>query len=56
MAEPYETEVMAVLPANHHRLSDRSAVDLVELVDEPLIMLDTTPSTRNTLRTSPHGG
>jgi DNA-binding transcriptional LysR family regulator len=50
LTQLYETEVMAVLPADH-RLSDRPAVDLADLVNEPLIMLDTTPSARNTLRT-----
>src|SRR3954451_1792430 len=43
----YDTEVMAVLAAGH-RLAGQAAVDLAELAPEPLIMLDSTPSTANT--------
>lgn len=43
----YDTEVMAVLAAGH-RLAGEAAVDLAELAPEPLIMLESTPSTANT--------
>jgi len=45
----YETEVMAVLPADH-RLAREQSVALADLAPEPLIMLDSTPSTANTHR------
>ncbi|PBC51676.1 MULTISPECIES: LysR substrate-binding domain-containing protein [Rhodococcus] len=45
----YETEVMAVLPADH-RLADRISVALHELAEEPLVLLDSAPSTANTHR------
>lgn len=40
----YETEVMAVLPADH-RLAAQPDVDLADLVPDPLITLATAPST-----------
>ncbi|MCG2620956.1 LysR family transcriptional regulator [Arthrobacter sp. I2-34] len=43
----YETEVMAMLAAGH-RLAGDATVDLAALAPEPLIMLDSTPSTANT--------
>jgi DNA-binding transcriptional LysR family regulator len=43
----YDTEVMAILAADH-RMAGAAAVDLAELAPEPLIMLETTPSTANT--------
>ncbi|NKX52966.1 LysR family transcriptional regulator [Arthrobacter mobilis] len=43
----YETEVVAILAADH-RLAGEAAVDLTELAPEPLIMLESTPSTLNT--------
>jgi len=43
----YDTEVVAVLAAGH-RLAGEAAVDLAELAPEPLIMLESTPSTANT--------
>jgi DNA-binding transcriptional LysR family regulator len=45
----YETEVMAILPEDHH-LAAEDAVDLADLAPEPLIMLESTPSTANTHR------
>lgn len=45
----YTTEVVAVL-AEDHPLAARQAVILDELVAEPLIMLDSTPSTADTHR------
>jgi DNA-binding transcriptional LysR family regulator len=45
----YETEVMAVLPKNH-RLAGEQSVALSDLAPEPLIMLESTPSTANTHR------
>jgi DNA-binding transcriptional LysR family regulator len=45
----YETEVMAILPEDH-RLAAEEAVDLADLAPEPLIMLESTPSTANTHR------
>ncbi|MFD1212822.1 LysR substrate-binding domain-containing protein [Arthrobacter sp. GCM10027362] len=43
----YDTEVVAILAADH-RLAGEAAVDLAELAPEPLIMLESTPSTANT--------
>lgn len=43
----YDTEVVAVLPEGH-RLSGEESIDLADLVEEPLIMLDSTPSTAHT--------
>lgn len=45
----YETEVLAVLPQSHP-LAEEEAVDLADLASEPLILLDSTPSTANTYR------
>jgi DNA-binding transcriptional LysR family regulator len=45
----YETEVMAILPQDHP-LAAEEAVDLADLAPEPLIMLESTPSTANTHR------
>lgn len=45
----YETEVVAVLPEGH-RLAERQSVALEDLVAEPLIMLDSIPSTPHTHR------
>lgn len=45
----YETEVMAILP-EQHRLAGEEAVCLADLAPEPLIMLESTPSTANTHR------
>lgn len=45
----YETEVMAVLPQGHG-LVDREVVDLADLAPEPLIMLESSPSTDHTYR------
>ncbi|MFW0795046.1 LysR family transcriptional regulator [Gordonia sp. CPCC 205515] len=45
----YGTEVTAVLPADH-RLATQRAVSLTDLKDDPLILLDTAPSTANTHR------
>ncbi|MFI5718949.1 LysR substrate-binding domain-containing protein [Nocardia sp. NPDC051750] len=45
----YETEVMAVLPADH-RLATLPDVALSDLAGEPLVLLDSAPSTANTHR------
>ncbi|MFW0796745.1 LysR family transcriptional regulator [Gordonia sp. CPCC 205515] len=45
----YPTEVTAALPADH-RLAGRAAVSLTDLVDDPVILLDTAPSTCHTHR------
>ncbi|WP_343319141.1 LysR family transcriptional regulator [Arthrobacter sp. TMP15] len=45
----YETELQAVLPMDHP-LAGQGSVDLAELVAEPLIMYDSSPSTANTHR------
>ena len=45
----YETELQAVLPVDHP-LAQHESVDLAELVAEPLIMYDSSPSTANTHR------
>ncbi|MEU2006936.1 LysR family transcriptional regulator [Rhodococcus sp. NPDC019627] len=43
----YDTEVLAVLPADHPRANQRS-LDLADLISDPFIMLDTAPSAANT--------
>lgn len=45
----YDTEVLAVLPAQH-RLAAQRSLDLADLVADPFIMLDTAPSAANTRR------
>ncbi|MGQ4618888.1 LysR substrate-binding domain-containing protein [Nocardia sp. R7R-8] len=45
----YETEVTAVLPADH-RLAEQPSVALRDLADEPFVLLDSAPSTANTHR------
>ncbi|MFI7496101.1 LysR substrate-binding domain-containing protein [Kocuria sp. M4R2S49] len=45
----YQTEVMAMLP-EHHRLAGEDSIELADLAPEPLIMLESTPSTANTHR------
>lgn len=45
----YETELQAVLPVDHP-LAQQESVNLAELVTEPLIMYDSSPSTANTHR------
>lgn len=45
--EIYATELEAVLPPDHP-LAQRSAVDLADLAEEPLIMYESSPSTTNT--------
>lgn len=44
----YDTEVMAILPENHP-LSGNAAIDLADLAKDPLILLDSAPSSANTL-------
>jgi DNA-binding transcriptional LysR family regulator len=43
----YETEVMAVLPPDH-RLAGEESIELADLAADPLIMLESSPSTANT--------
>ncbi len=45
----YDTEVLAVLPADH-ALAEEESVSLADLESEPFIMLDTAPSAANTRR------
>ncbi|GAF43148.1 LysR family transcriptional regulator [Rhodococcus wratislaviensis] len=47
-AELYDTSGQVLLPAAH-RLADRETVTLAELADDPLVLLDSTPSSQYTL-------
>lgn len=53
--EVYETEVMAVLPEDH-RLAAEESVALEQLASEPLVVLDSIPSTANTHKTFREAG
>lgn len=44
----YDTEVMAILP-EEHPLAARDAINLADLSGDPLILLDSAPSSANTL-------
>ncbi|OUM44624.1 LysR family transcriptional regulator [Arthrobacter agilis] len=44
----YDSHLLAILPEGH-RLAQQDAIDLKDLVDDPLIMMDLAPSAANTM-------